>query len=208
VNYSNIRGEPELSLALCKIIRYLTNDSFTFDGHHFQQPGTNLVLAQSHFNMETTSKQEIKDTTWPERTFVIKRAKLAFGELPSFFGESYGQIFGALQAKGVRTSQPCAIYYSIDEAKNETDVAAAVPVLGPTADIAFDKITLPESRVLSTTHYGSYDKMMPAYVALEKYAKEHGLKRELIIEEYFSDPAVEKDPAKWKTDIHFVVKPV
>jgi hypothetical protein len=28
----------------------------------------------------------------------------------------------------------------------------------------------------------------------------------LIVEEYFSDPKKEVDPAKWKTNIYFVIK--
>jgi effector-binding domain-containing protein len=48
--------------------------------------------------------------------------------------------------------------------------------------------------------------MMPAYQELENYLKQKGLIRELYIEEYFSDPEKEKDPAKLRTDIFFAVK--
>lgn len=44
-------------------------------------------------------------------------------------------------------------------------------------------------------------------IRLERYFKEHNLERTLMVEEYFSDPVLEKDPAEWRTDIHFVLKP-
>ncbi len=70
----------------------------------------------------------------------------------------------------------------------------------------FEKVTLPEGRVVTTQHTGTYESMMPAYEGLEKYLKEKGLKKDLMIEQYLSDPVTEKDPAQWKTDIYFTVK--
>ena len=91
--------------------------------------------------------------------------------------------------------------------KNETNLAAAVPVEGniPEND-EFENIVIPSSKVVTTTHYGSYENMHPAYRALENYLADHGLERLLIIEEYFSDPKKEVDPAKWRTNIYFVIK--
>jgi effector-binding domain-containing protein len=158
--------------------------------------------------METMAKYTVKEITWPEKVFFTKRARIAFDKLPAFFGQSYGEIYGTVQKLGIKaTEPPCAIYYSIDEVKKETDLAAAVPVQGPVQDMkAFKKVIIPKSKVLATTHYGSYENMRPAYAELEKYLTTHGYKKELMIEEYLSDPAVEKDPGKWKTNIYFVVK--
>lgn len=158
--------------------------------------------------METIAKNEVKELSWPERTFIAKRDTIAFDKLRDFFGETYGAIYAEIQKLGSETSDPpCAIYYSLDEEKKVTDLAAAVPVQRSTPEVkGFKKITIPKSRVVSTTHIGSYESMMPAYERLEKYLKEHSLKRELIIEEYFSDPEVDKDPSKWKTNIYFIVK--
>lgn len=158
--------------------------------------------------METITKYEVKEITFPERTFVTKRAKLSFDKLPDFFTENYRAIEKAVTEMGVQTNEPpCAIYYSVDEAKKETDLAAAIPVKNLTKEIkGFEKVVIPKSKALIVTHYGSYETMEPAYTALEKYLVEHKLKKEWMIEEYFTDPMVEKDPAKWKTNIYFVVK--
>ena len=158
--------------------------------------------------METSIKYDVTEIRWVEKTFIAKRARIAFDELPFFFAESYGAIYDFIQKHGLHSKDmPCAIYYSIDEHKKETDLAAAVPIEGEVPETKeFEKITIPSSRVATTTHYGSYENMHPAYSALERYLADHGLKRVLIVEEYFSDPEKEVDPAKWRTNIYFVTK--
>lgn len=158
--------------------------------------------------METITKYEVKEIAWPEKTFITKRAKISLDKLPAFFTETYGAIYGAIKKTEAKTNEPpCAIYYSVDEVKNETDLAAAIPVTGLKKEIeGFEKITIPESKALTLTYYGSYENMKPAYAELEKYVSEHKLKKEWMIEEYSTDPSMEKDPAKWKTNIYFVVK--
>lgn len=158
--------------------------------------------------METTTKYEVKEILWPGKTFITKRAEISFDKLPGFFTESYGAIYEALKKTGVETDEPpCAIYYSVDEAKKETDLAAAVPVHKPVNEIeGFQKLTIPKSKALLVTYYGSYENMGYVYATLEKYVASHKLQKEWMLEEYFSDPAVEKDPAKWKTNIYFIVK--
>ncbi|MGZ5281452.1 MAG: GyrI-like domain-containing protein [Bacteroidia bacterium] len=158
--------------------------------------------------MQTAVKHQVSEISWPKKTFFIKRAVKSIEQLPQFFTESYGAIFGPLGTNDITpTGVPCAIYYSIDEAKNQTDLAAAVPVNNNVPDIqGLEKLAIPASKVITTTHFGPYENMAPAYQEMEKYLAEHDLKKELIIEEYFSDPAKEPDPAKWKTNIYFVVK--
>ena len=159
--------------------------------------------------METKVKYDVKKISWPEKTFIIKRETVGFDNLPAFFTKYYGAIYGHLQKAGISpSSPPCAIYYKIDEEKKETEVAAAVPAQGNVPDVkGFDKLVIPPSKVITTTYYGPYDEgMIPAYSAMEDYLNANNLTRELMIEEYLSDPMVEKDPDKWKTNIYFVIK--
>ena len=158
--------------------------------------------------METLTKNEVKEMTWNEKVFLTKRSNVAFDKLPAFFGEAYSTIYSAIQNQGLSAEgMPFAFYYDIDEFKKETDVAAAVAVNGQVPELTdFKKVVIPKSKVITTTHYGSYESMGPAYEELEKYLKSHSLKKLLMIEEYFSDPTVEKDTSKWKTNIYFIVK--
>ena len=150
----------------------------------------------------------IQEITRPEKTYVANRAIKAFDALPAFFSESYREIYTSLEKLGHQPSEPpCAIYFALDEAKEETDLAAAVPVPPKVADsMDFEKIAIPSSKVITTTHIGPYETMKAAYEALEHCMTEHGLKSSLMIEEYFSDPQAEKDASKWRTDIVFVVE--
>jgi effector-binding domain-containing protein len=158
--------------------------------------------------MEKTATYLVKEVTWPERAYIIKKAVIAFDKLPGFFKEQYGLLYGALQQQGIRLpSVASAFYFSIDEAKKETELAAAVQLPDTGTEVkGFEKFILPAGKRITTTYYGKYEEMMPAYQELENYLKEKGLTRELYIEEYFSDPEIEKDPAKMRTDIFFAVK--
>lgn len=148
---------------------------------------------------------KIKEISWPDRTFIVRKAKLSFDKLPAFFKESYGEIYKSLLAAGIHPTEfPCAFYYSIDEIKKETDFAAAVPVPGDTPDIpGFEKLVMPSSKLTTTTHIGPYETMAPAYATLEGYIDAKHLKKGLVIEEYCSDPEIENDPNKWVTNIYF-----
>ena len=158
--------------------------------------------------MEKTITYQVKETTWEERAYIIKKAVVPFEQLPIFFREQYHLLYSALHKQGIRPpAVASAFYFSIDEAKNETELAAAVQLPDTTTEVeGFDKFILPAGKRITTTYYGKYEEMMPAYVELENYLKEKGLTRELYIEEYFSDPEKEKDPAKIRTDIYFAVK--
>ena len=159
--------------------------------------------------MGTAVKFEVKEIVWPRKNFVTKRAIVSFDKLSTFFAETYGAIYKAIKtAEKVGNEPPCAIYYSVDEMKKETDVAAAVPVRnnGNNEVAGFEEVTIPESKALQLTYYGSYENMRPAYEALDRYAADHKLQTQLMLEEYFSDPIVERDPSKWKTNIYFFVK--
>lgn len=159
--------------------------------------------------METIlTKFEVKEISWPDKTFITRRAQLPLDKLPSFFSETYGAIYQALGKAGILTNEPpCAIYYSIDQVKMVTDVAAAVPVKDLVNDLTgFEKVLIPKSKALLVTYFGSYENMATAYEVIDKYVADHKLEKGWMLEEYFSDPAVEKDPAKWKTNIYCVLK--
>ncbi|ELR71114.1 transcription activator [Fulvivirga imtechensis AK7] len=167
------------------------------------------LLTKNKSIMETKVKYDVKKISWPEKTFVTKRETVAFDSLSNFFTKNYDAIYENLQKAGIQPSDPpCAIYYKIDEEKKETELAAAVPVQGKVPDIkGFGKLTIPPSTVITTTYYGPYDDgMRPAYAAMEEYLNENKLTRELMIEEYLSDPMIEKDTSKWQTNIYFIVK--
>ncbi|HNR06713.1 MAG TPA: GyrI-like domain-containing protein [Saprospiraceae bacterium] len=157
--------------------------------------------------METETIYQVQEVQWTEKTFVTKRDTVRFDRLSGFFTQAYGEIYTAIQNAGIRPmAEPFAIYYAIDEVRMETDLAAAVPVPEDfMIPAGFHPVTIPASKALYLSYYGGYENMTPAYAALEKHIAEHGYKKQWMLEQYFSDPEVEKDPAKWRTDIYFIV---
>lgn len=158
--------------------------------------------------MGTTLSYEVKEVLWPEKTFITKRAIIQFDKLSAFFSKAYGEIYTAIKKTGTESNEPpFAIYFSVNEEKKETDLAAAVPVQRTIQEIeGFQKLTIPQSKALLITYYGSYENMAKAYETLEKYATDLHLRKSWMLEQYFSDPAIEKNPDNWKTDIYMVVK--
>lgn len=158
--------------------------------------------------MEVQTKHHVQKIRWPEKTFLTKRSTITFDKLTSFFTKAYGEIYGSIQNQGLRSTEPpCGIYYQVDEDQHLIDIAAAVAVRGPLEDDdQFQVLTIPQCDALQISCFGTYENMKPAYEALEKYATDQRLETLLIIEQYYSDPGIERDPAKWRTDIYFIVE--
>jgi effector-binding domain-containing protein len=157
--------------------------------------------------METLTEYKVHEIAWPGKTFITKRATINFDRLTDFFRKTYSEIYNGLENIGVlSTEPPCAIFYSIDEAKQETDLCAAIPVNKVDEIDNFEKVIIPKSKALMVPYYGSYENMVFAYASLEKYVNEHYMQRKWIVEQYFSDPIAENDPSKWKTNIYFIVE--
>lgn len=51
-----------------------------------------------------------------------------------------------------------------------------------------------------------YEKSGDAHYAIIAYIKKNGLTQGVELEEYVTDPMTKKDPAKWLTNIFYVVK--
>lgn len=158
--------------------------------------------------MEQVLSYKISQVDWPDKYFLIKRATLPFDKLQGFFGEAYGEIYGALTKKELPPlGAPLAFYYAIDEEKKETQMAAAVETVSDLFGVEkLESLKLPAGKMITTSYTGPYENMQPAYKEMDEYLKEHGLEKELVIEEYLSDPAKEKDPRKWKTNIYYKLK--
>jgi effector-binding domain-containing protein len=158
--------------------------------------------------METQTTYSIKEIIRPHQTLVAKREKLKFRKLSSFLMKTFVAIYTSLYKKNIASKDPAfAIYYTIDFENRETDVAAAVPVEdGSEIPEEFERIFFPTSRAITTTYFGPYEDTLPAYAALDRYLQKEGLQKALVIEEYITDPRLEKDRSKWQTNLYYVLK--
>lgn len=162
---------------------------------------------------ETTTSAityEVKEIDFPATKFASIRAKMKFEELSTFFSSSYGKIMSVAGAAGLKPNGPsCSIYYMYDEKAMVTDVAAAMPMDKEAKLAGIDWINIDGKKGYQITYFGDYSKIMPAYESMSAYMKTNNLgdEPELVLEQYITSPMVEKDTAKWQTNIIFFTKP-
>lgn len=158
-------------------------------------------------SMPAEKNYEVKEISWDAKTFYGIKTNTTFDKLAAFFGESYGKIGEACaKAKSKPLGAPKAIYFKVDEKAMSGEVAAVMEFDSKTKLDGLEKWETLAGKVLLIEYYGEYDKTAAAHVAMDKYMKEKNLTQLLCIEEYLTDPLIEKDPNKWLTNIYYLVK--
>lgn len=155
-------------------------------------------------------KYEIAESDAPAQTFIIKKKELTFDQIPAFFMENLPKIFEGVEKKKLQmTGNPSGLFFSWDDKAMKTNMAAGIPVAGDekTKIDGFETFVVPAGKTLTIDYYGAYEKTMGAHLAMDDYMKEKGLTQNgPVIEEYITDPGVEKDTTKWLTKIYYKVK--
>ncbi len=144
-----------------------------------------------------------------EKMFVLGiREKVKIADINSAkFGEWYGIIGQSIAKQKVEMAGPVlSIYYSYDNVN--TDVEAAVPVSGNAKDEGNVKYhELPATKALVVKYYGNYSNIEPVYNAAFEYIGKQGMKSNgAPMEMYITDPGMEKDTAKWLTEVVFPIQ--
>lgn len=132
----------------------------------------------------------------------VVRATLAVLEIGPFVGQAFTTVAQALAIQRVvPTGPPFARYGRLSHSKFA--VEAGFPTeeeLSPTGEVVAS--SLPGGPAAVATYVGPYEQMEPAYEALANWIVEHGGEPQGDPwEVYFSDPAQEPDPQKWRTEI-------
>lgn len=146
----------------------------------------------------------ISEVQYPGATYAVIRKEMSWGEMDAFFSDVLGKLGKSLQSdiRGNAT----ALYYKWDEQNKRTDLAAGFPVdAGMKAKDGASIVTIAPSAAYKAVHRGSYGESGPIHEALGKHVAAQGRKQNLVIEEYVVGPAMEKDTAKWVTNIYYLV---
>jgi effector-binding domain-containing protein len=176
-------------------------------GDHYEKGLASFKqLVESMPKEQTGTAYEVKEVQWDEKTFVGKRQVVTFDKIPAFFGENLGRIMGDLGKNKIEPMMaPLGIFWSFDEQKQETDMAAAICVPNGTKLSGYEQWVVPASKVLHVAYYGDYSKSMAAHMSIDEYMKKNNLTQSYVIEEYANDPAEVKDTAQWLTNIYYVI---
>lgn len=164
-------------------------------------------LAKLKTVCEALPTYAIKEVEWTSKSCLSKREVVTFSEMSSFFGKHFSAMYEAIGKAGATAGIPFGVFYSYDEATQKSDLAACVPFDEKKSFKGDYKVLdLPTRKAYLIEYFGPYEKMKPAYDAMDAKLKELGKTNpEMVIEEYVSDPMIEKDPAKLLTKIYFFV---
>jgi effector-binding domain-containing protein len=126
-----------------------------------------------------------------------------------------GEVFGWLDARGVRPAAAPFFRYHVIDMEREMEVEVGVPVAAPvTGDDRVRAGVLPAGRYAVVHHLGRYEGLYDATARLLRWGDEHGLKWDMTqtgsserwgarIEFYDTDPQEEPDPDRWLTELVF-----
>lgn len=146
-------------------------------------------------------------TDLAERTYVGVRDTVAFPEMQAFFSDAFPKAYGSCEAAEAEMSgMPCGLYFVWDEANQSTECMAAIPMPSGTSVDGMEAYTT-GGKAIMADHYGDYEKLGEAHMAVEAYMNWHGLTMNgPAIEEYMNDPTTVEDPAQIHTRIYYPVE--
>jgi AraC family transcriptional regulator len=145
---------------------------------------------------------DIKSTQLEEQPTAVLRETVPMNQLRDFFGRAYHRVMGAAEQQHVQLAgPPFAMYRGIPT--DVVDVEAGFPVAAPFPGGTEGGVTagtLPAGRAFEAMHIGPYEALPETYGAIMGKMQAEGVTPGNTMWEYYlSDPAVEPDPANWKT---------
>jgi len=156
---------------------------------------------------------EVLIQNYPPQKYIGIKKTIGFDpkEIQSFMAEAYAKLMKYLQENQIpQFGPPAAFYFTYDEEKKIMEAMPAIPV-APHVDNKLPKemeyYQTSEGQSAVVLHVGSYEKIGTAWLALEEYMKSNNLESNgAPFEVYMTDPMVEKDTAKWQTQVVFPFK--
>ena len=152
-------------------------------------------------------RYEIQLKQIESRPTLSVRGRTTVADLPKTIGDFLQAVWARLERAGVRpTGPPFTRYHSAADLR-DLEIEAGFTVPQPMAgegDVQPGR--LPGGEVIATDHFGRYEDLPDAGVALEAWMVANDRAAAGPNWEYYwSDPGAEADPAHWRTE---VIKPL
>lgn len=133
------------------------------------------------------------------------RAFVKYTELgPALYGSGFATIGAEMKKqKLTMVGAPMCIYHTFKNDGTDMEISVPVSKLGKNeGKVQFH--TLEPCKAMVIKYYGSYEKTEPVFNAAYDYLKQNGMNTGAApMEVYMTDPGLEKDTAKWLTEIIF-----
>lgn len=129
--------------------------------------------------------------------------------MSALMGKSYDELMGALsKAKVAITGPAICLYPKWDEATKQGEMVCALQVAADAKVPAkYKVIENPGGKAVKAVHMGDYAKLGDAHNQIGQYMEFKKLTMNgAPWEVYITDPIVEKDTAKWITEVYYPVK--
>jgi effector-binding domain-containing protein len=145
-------------------------------------------------------------------------ATVAMSRISAAVDEAFPELFGWLAGQGIAPVGPPLIRYLVIDMAGELQLELGVPVAAPvTASGRVQPGVLPEGRYAVLRHTGPYDGLAASNAALLQWAQEKGIAFDTWetaggeawrcrAEHYLTDPSQAPDPAKFETDVAFLIR--
>ncbi len=147
---------------------------------------------------------EIEERIMVEQPTMVMRGKVKLEDIPGFLGRVYHTVESQIRRAGAHVvGQPFARYRPLDTEYREFDIEAGLPVVMAVAGHGEVQAShLPGGPAVVTIHTGPYERMEPAYQAINAWIHEQDVDPGgPAWEVYYTDPNEEPDPATWRTEI-------
>ena len=151
----------------------------------------------------------IEKTTTPEMIAITIVDSSSWDQIGPKMAAMYGKLSEVIRKRGLAmTGMPFTTYLLWDEERRFAAFEAGIPInekIKVKGNINMKMF--PEQKAVKGIHFGEYDASEGLYVAMDEYLMEHGLTMEGgPLEIYMTDPSMEPDTSKWRTDIYFPYK--
>jgi effector-binding domain-containing protein len=112
------------------------------------------------------------------------------------------KVWPVLRAQGVSVGHNVVIYRGAEDGALTIEAGVEVPA-GFTADGEVQPTATPAGEVAAVAHFGEYEKLAPAYAALEQWCEDHGRRPAGVNWEVYGDWV--QDPRDRRTDVYFLL---
>ncbi len=154
-------------------------------------------------------QQNIRNTTFTTRTYLVWRKEIAISEITNtnMWQTAFGKVHEYIQKNNVHPAGPgTALYFSWDEAAGKTELGIGNPVEGINEVYASDLSLahVSESEAVQLTVMGDYSRLREAHGAVMAHLEKHNLMPTLAIEEYTVMGVDKPDPKDWETNLYYL----
>lgn len=193
---------PLMRLIAAVFMKPEMNKAFDYNLNHLKE----IAEAKPKFTV-TITEENIQPVTYIGISTTMSTENQ--DAISAAMAKSYGELMAVLnKAKAEMTGPPFCLYPKWDEAAKQMEMVCALPVPANTKAPAKYKVAeVAGGKAVKAVHRGSYHNLKKTHDEIARYIEYKKL--EIIgapWEVYITDPMVEKDTAKWITEVFYPVK--